>query len=209
VIRLATIAVLGAAAALAGTAITAKPATAPRTAITCTWPAGPNDSAASLHRRFGRQARLADIGIGEGETERGIVLYPNDPSRRIEVLFRGGSMRGPRSVRFAGERAPWTVAGIRLGDRLESVARRNGRAMHMQQFDADYGGTLHSFKGGRLETVLGRCRPSIVFSPSDGAIYPESLSGDGAVNSDHPDMPKAKARVAILGIEFPGPAQGQ
>ncbi len=191
-----------------GQPVGSKPtAAAPAAAITCTWPVGPNDSARTLLRRFGRQARMADIGIGEGETERGVLLYPNDPRRRIEVLFRGSGMRAPQSARFVGERAPWTVAGIRLGDSLESVSRRNGGAMNMQQFDADYGGTVHDFNGGRLATVLGRCEPSIVFSPGDGATYPESLSGDGAVASDHPDMAEARAYVAILGIEFPQPVR--
>lgn len=204
-IRLATIAALGAAAALAGTAIKAKPASAPRTAITCTWPAGPSDSARSLLRRFGRQARMADIGIGEGETERGVLLYPDDPRRRLEVLFWGRSGHGPRSVRFSDEHAPWTVTGIRLGDGLDSVSRRNGRALTMQMFDADYSGTVHSFNGGRLATVLGQCEPSIVFSPGSDADYPDSLKGDGEIGSDHPDMAKARAHVVVLGVHFAPP----
>ena len=180
-----------------------KPAPQPHTAITCNWPVGPYDSARDVLRRFGRQARLADIGTGEGETERGVLLFPGDPRRRMEVLFWGPTRHAPQSVKFAGDGAPWTVAGIRLGDSLESVSRRNGRAMSMQMFDADYSGTVQSFDGGRLETVMGVCEPDIVFSPTIGSGYSNSLSGDGVVKSDHPDMPKARAYVSILGVHFP------
>ena len=149
---------------------------------------------------------MADIGIGEGETQRGVELFPNDPRRRMSVLFWDSALQQPQNLKFWDQRAPWTVAGIRIGDSLESVVQRNGRALHMQMFGADYGGTLHSFRGGRLETAMGNCAPAIVFSPGDGVRYPDSLSGDGTLDSDHPDMPQAKAHVEMLGIEFPQPA---
>ncbi len=194
-----------ASAVLIAQPVAGKPAAQARTAITCSWPVGPSDSAKDVLRRFGRQARMADIGVGEGETERGVVLFPNDPRRRIEVLCYGPTRHAPQSVKFVSERAPWTVAGIRLGDSLESVSRRNGRAMNMQMFGADYGGTVHSFNGGKLEKVMGACEPSIVFSPTAGTGDANSLSGDGVVESDHPDMAKARPYVSILGVHFPAP----
>jgi hypothetical protein len=194
------------AALLFGPSAGGKPAPQGRTAITCNWPVGPLDSARTLLRRFGRQARMADIGIGEGETERGVLLFPGDPRRRIEVLFRGPNRHAPQSVKFVGEGAPWTVAGIRLGDGLESVSRRNGRAMQMQMFGADYGGTVHSFHGGKLATMMGHCEPEIAFAPSPVSGYPDSLNGDGAAESNHPDMAKARATVSILGVNFSPPA---
>lgn len=199
------LAALAATALLFGQSAGGKPAPQPRRAITCNWPVGPFDSARTVLRRFGRQARMEDIGIGEGETERGVVLFPNDPRRRIEVLFWGSTRHGPQSVNFAGARAPWTAAGIRLGDSLASVSRRNGRAINMQMFDADYGGAVHSFNGGRLESVMGDCEPMITFSPTHGTGYSNSLSGDGAIESDHPDMAKARAYVSVLGVHFPPP----
>ena len=199
------LATLAAAAWLFGQSAGGKPARPPSTAITCNWPVGPFDSARDVLRRFGRQAHMADIGIGEGETERGVVLFPGDPRRRLEVLFWGNSRHGPRSIQFSDERAPWTVAGIRLGDTLESVNRRNGRALHLQMFGSDYGGTVQDFNGGRLATLMGDCEPAIVFTPGSGAQYPESLSGDGVLESNHPDMAKARAYVDLLGVHFPPP----
>lgn len=179
----------------------------PRTAVTCDWPIGVFENARTLLRRFGRQARMADIARGGGETERGVVLYANDPRRRIEVLFWDNTDYSPKSVRFSGAGAPWTVWGIRIGDSMESVRRRNGRAFTLQQFGSDQGGTLESPQGGRLEPDEERldCRPAMVFSPSADVPTPKSLVGDGDLSSDHPDMASAKARVAVLGIEFPPP----
>lgn len=189
--------------------VTGKPAVAPaRTAITCTWPVSANDSATSIRRRFGRQARVAQIGTGEGEEEPGIVLFPNDPRRRMEVLFWNQGMRSPRQVHFSGDDAPWSVAGIRMGDTLASLRQRNGQPISLQQFEADYGGMVHNFGGGYFAKALGRCWPSMYVTPTyadDASRLPDSLSGDGIVTSDHPDMPKARAYVHILGIEFPQP----
>jgi hypothetical protein len=64
---------------------------------------------------------------------------------------------------------------------------------------------LQSFHGGRLEAAMGDCEPSIVFSPTEGTNYSDSLTGDGIIESDHPDMAKAKPYVSILGVHFPPP----
>ena len=148
---------------------------------------------------------MQQIGTGEGETERGVVLFPSDPRRRIEVLFWGGTMHGPKSVAFSDARAPWTVAGIRLGDSLESVNRRNGRGMTMQMFGADYGGTVNDFGGGTLAGVLGDCEPAVVFAFDGKAVLAKSLMGDGEIASDHPEIGTARAFVDVLGIHFAPP----
>lgn len=187
-------------------------ATNPRsaTAITCNWPVGPNDSARTLLRRFGRQARMADIGIGEGETERGVELFFRDPRRRMEVLFWDPARRHPEKVQFGDERAPWTVAGIRIGDSLASVRRKNGRRFTLQEFGADYEGTIGSFEGGTLETVMGGCEPWMIFDPNYGETMPDGLDGimgDGETNSDHPAMAKISPTVGALGIRYAAPPE--
>lgn len=185
------------------------PAKRAPTAITCTWPVGSNDTAASLLRRFGRQARMADIGIGEGETERGVELFPNDPRRRLSVLFWDPQRRKPQSVQAWSDDAPWTVAGIRMGDSLESLRQRNGRPILFQQFGADYGGTLHSFEGGTFANTLGACEPSLLFTSNAEAQIPDELTGDGQATSDHPEIGKAKVTVTMLGVRFDPPPEMQ
>jgi len=184
--------------------VAAEPAGAARsaTAITCNWPVGPNDSARTLLRHFGPQARMADIGVGEGETQRGVELFFNDRRRRMAVLFQDPERRHPEKVYTISDRAPWTVAGIRMGDSLESVRQRNGRAFTLQMFGADYAGYLHSFEGGALETVMGHCQPWIVFDDNSEEMLPEGLMGDGETSSDHPGMGKARATVGTLGVRF-------
>lgn len=148
---------------------------------------------------------MADIGIGEGETQRGVELFFGDSRRRLEVLFWDPARRYPEKVQSWDARAPWTVAAIRMEDSLESVRRRNGRAFSLQQFGADYGGTLGSFEGGTLEKVMGACEPWAIFSPRAGD-YAGTITGDGQTSSDHPDMGKAKAVVEALGVRFSPPA---
>jgi hypothetical protein len=190
-----------------GQTVAGKAAPRARTELTCAWPVGPHDSARVLLRRFGRQARMADIGIGEGETQRGVEIFFGDPHRRMAVLFWDSARRHPEKVQFWHEQSPWTVAGIRPGDSLESVQRRNGRAFTLQQFGADYGGTLGSFEQGRLATQMGPCEPFIIFDYNPEKDAPEGITGDGPMSSDLPGMEKGHVTVGALGVRFAPPPE--
>lgn len=111
----------------------------------------------------------------------------------------------PQSVKFFVDDAPWTVAGIRIGDRLASLRQSNGRPITFQQFGADYGGRLHSFEGGHFATVMGACELTINFT-AEGELA-DAITGDGTASSDHRDMGKADVRVGSLGVRFAPPPE--
>ena len=60
----------------------------------------------------------------------GVVLWPNDPKRRVEVVFAD---EGRRSVSFAQlmGTAAWRVAGLAVGDPLGQVLEANGRPFEL------------------------------------------------------------------------------
>jgi hypothetical protein len=58
-------------------------------AITCSSPVAADDSAKSLMRRYGQEAKIDDklfTGV-EDITYKGLVLHPSPPEWRIEVAF--------------------------------------------------------------------------------------------------------------------------
>jgi uncharacterized cupredoxin-like copper-binding protein len=75
-------------AALALPLAAAAPAKAPSSRpLTCTSPVQKGDTAASLKKRYGTQARAMKIHAAEGEMVDGMALWPGDAARRIDVFF--------------------------------------------------------------------------------------------------------------------------
>lgn len=165
----------------------------------------PEVSAEDLVRRFGAsQVEAADIHLGEGEYERGTVLFPGDPLRRIEITWKDADrQKQPDSVR-AGEGAKkWrTPEGVSVGSDLQSVERLNGVVFELAGFDWDYAGSVMSWKGGRLESAYTPCRLVARFRPRSPAAAAE-LSGDRAFASSHPAMQRLNPVTYELMLLYP------
>lgn len=69
---------------------TARPQGGP---ITCASPIARDDPETSLKLRFGKEAVVQDLADAEGETHKGLVLFPNAADRRIEVSFSEDNAR--------------------------------------------------------------------------------------------------------------------
>lgn len=184
--------------------VLAKPAAAPAAVqpLTCTAPVGPRDSAATLLTRFRGLARIQTINGPEGEELRGVVIYPADPRRRLEVLFHDEAMRKPATVRFYHEQARWSVAGLRIGDPMNKVTQVNGRPFDLFGFEWDYGGQVTDWRGGTLKALPGGCNLSVGLN-SRSETTPESVLGDKTIRSDLAVLRRLDVRVGRLSIGWP------
>ena len=171
------------------------PAPPAANAVGCASPVGRNDSAAALMLRFRANARKETVPGAEGETAEAVVLYPRDPLRRLEVIYSDAAMLHPASVNLRAERSVWAVAGLHLGDGLEQVARRNGRAFTMSGFEWDYGGYVNDLKGGALSRLPGGCSVTIRFKPRGL----DARSTDG----------RCEAGIKQSGVAPPAPGRGR
>lgn len=142
-------------ALLAGPIIGADPPTAavdlpadPMTLVT------PDTSEADLIAHLGRsQVRRADIATGEGETESGTLLFPDDPTRRIELLWHDPNRReAPAKLIVRSRESAWSIPpGIRIGTDLKTLEGRNGRPFDLAGFDWDYAGSVTGWNLGRFD----------------------------------------------------------
>src|SRR5262245_42118375 len=92
---------------------------------------------ADLKRTYGEQnVRDGQIHVGEGEFEAGTIVFPEDPMKRIELLWSDSEgKRFPKSVHIGGVRnaafpnwSMWrTTFGISLGTTLSDLERINRR----------------------------------------------------------------------------------
>jgi hypothetical protein len=170
-----------------------------------------NATGASLERRFGA-ANVVQQNIpgGEGEEAPGTVLFPNDPSRRVEIFWNDTSSRiSPASITISGtqgQRSQWTGPhNLTLGESMADVEHANGGAFTLYGFEWDYGGTVTDWRGGALAPD-DNCHVHVGFQPTGDA---GRASGDTAFRSDSAEMRAANPYVAIIGVSFVGTPSGQ
>ncbi|MGJ5036306.1 hypothetical protein ACQR13_19550 [Bradyrhizobium sp. HKCCYLRH3059] len=172
--------------------------------ITCSSPVAATDSANSLKQRYGDEAVVQDLPGAEGETYKGLVLFPRAMDRRIEVGFiddKVATVSG-LTLRDTAKTSRWSVAGITIGASLAAVQKANGKPFVVSGFGWDYGGFVTDFKNGTLGRILpGGCSVTVRFGRDKDA--PRALSGDGVkVSSDNPALVKFAPVVTEIGINF-------
>jgi hypothetical protein len=177
--------------------------------IDCAGPIARDASRSDLVATFGAgNVTDEDLEVGEGELEPGTVIYPDHPTRRIEVLWHDSArQQRPRWIRV-GEPSDWVIRGMRTGMGLRHVETLNGREFSLYGFEWDYAGTVASWNGGRLESSSENCRVLARFSPpGDGAALEHyegenSLSGETVHSSREPLMRKLNPTIYELLIIF-------
>ncbi len=182
---------------------------------------GGSTSEQDLSALFGAgNVRRADIELGEGFQVPGTLVYPEDSTKRLEIVWRDDDRQGPAEIRLTGEESRWrTSDGLSLGSSLQEIERVNGGPFRLAGFGWDYSGTILDCNDGKLRS-LGWVDPS---APSKGILGrrmllrldagPESfqsteyqnLLGDHSFLSDHPDMQALNPRVYQMIVYFTQP----
>jgi hypothetical protein len=173
-------------------------------------------SEADLIRRFGAaNVKRDSINTVESEMIAGTVLFPDDSTRRLEIVWDDSTMyTRPGWARAWGTGNRWTVApGVRVGTPMAEVERLNGKPFTFSGFSWDYGGNVHAWEGGQLEALwsAGPARVSPTFDLPDDVTLPEAeanrIMGDREVRSDNPIVRKAGAIVRSITVSWEAPAK--
>lgn len=184
--------------------VQAAPAKAGPQVLTCALPVGPRDTAATIRKRFGAAAVRAKIDGAEGQQIDGIVLWPKDPARRLELYLSEDKALRITGVGVLGK-SRWQVGGLRLGDGIVKVQQLNGKPFKLSGFDWDYGGYANDMQHGKLDTLPGGCNLSIRFEPGQVDPYPEGISGEVTLSSADPKVRAVRPVVDELSISWPVP----
>jgi|GEM_PF-1011486 len=159
---------------------------------------------ASLQQRFGAANVVNQKLPGpEGEEYDGTVLYPNDPTRRLEIAWRDPEQHeGVASATVSGTEgvhSQWTGPhGMKLGEAMTEVQSANGRAFAASGFDWDYGGMVTDWRGGALGPA-DNCSVQVGFQPGAETRQAE---GEASFASDSPAMASRKPYVSFFGVSF-------
>jgi hypothetical protein len=83
-----------------------------------------------LVNRFGaRNVSDGGVDVGEGETAPGTTVFPGDPIRAIDILWKDPkTKRSPHTLSIGGKASQWKTAhGISLGTSLKELEQINGK----------------------------------------------------------------------------------
>jgi hypothetical protein len=161
-------------------------------------------SAAALSASYGPENLAEETLTGaEGESYAATVLYPNDPSRRLEIVWQDPETRvRPASISISGEASAWVGPNsLSLGQALADVETANGRPFMLWGFGWDYGGWVSEWNGGAFAPAEG-CVTRVRFNPTGDQ---EGAQGDSAFASDSAGVRRAAPRVSEFGLSYPSP----
>jgi len=172
----------------------------------CTGPVTQTMSARAILMTFGEDARRADVPGMAGKPVKGIVLYSDDPARRLEIAFWDDSQTAVESVTAAAKATAWIgPLGLHAGSTLAEVVAANGHNFGVTGFNWDYGGYVSSFWGGKLLKPGESCAVQIRFAPAPGVKLPKDLMGEQDLDSAMPEVKAADPRIDRLSIDWPLP----
>lgn len=142
--------------------------------------------------------KRSEIGVGEGETVKGLRVYPGTPNE-LEIIWKSGT-KNPASVTAYGEGGKWkTRDGLRIGSTLAEVEAANGKAFKLYGFGWDYGGRVAGWNGGKLsEQIYMDFEPTGKVPEKQAAL----VLGDSEFASDLPIMRKMLPVVRRITVEF-------
>lgn len=173
----------------------------------------PDNDVETLRKRFGTpQVQIGEVPGAEGEMFRGVILFPDDSTRRAYLYFQDEkALRGLSMVRVFEPDTRWRLSnGITMGMPLAELVRRNGKPIEYLGLDWDYGGAVSDLNGGALtppKDVAVISRWELAAAPRE-EDYPDDAYpvGEGTYSSDDPRYPKQGSIVVVreLSVSFPG-----
>src|SRR5215831_6604799 len=142
----------------------------------------------------------AEVDGPEGSKLMASVLYPNDPKRRLEVLWQNDAMRSDLSVISINGQSTWIAPkSLKLGVPLATLEKLNGKPFKLSGLD------VSDWMGGGLATLPGGCTMGMKFAPDPKtpADTRSQLSSDKEFMSSDPVFRAAKPTVQEITIGYP------
>ena len=186
-----------------------KPAPKPATAgnvLTCGGVFGKDSTHLKLAIKYdSRNVVFGDVDGPDGAKIKASILFPNDPKRRLEVVWNNDSSRSDMSVIAINGKSQWVAPkGLRLGLSLPALEKANGRPFKVGGFGADGSASVAGWEGGALSALPGGCRVGIRLVV-DGKASPDARSavtGDKEFLSNDATVLASKPSVGEILIGY-------
>lgn len=175
---------------------------------------GPLTTRAELEARFGKaNVREETLPGAEGASTPALVVFADDPSRRLELVLDGDDKEAPiQLLRVSGANSRWHDGnGLHPGMSLGELVNLNGAPVSFYGLGWDYGGNVQDWHGGRLANAVGvpLFRAVTLAARPGTPANAELPQGDRVFRSDDRSHPAIEQTLIVgeLSISWPGDAE--
>ena len=154
----------------------------PTDVIACSGVFGKDSSDLKLAQKYGaRDITPGMVDGSDGSKINASILFPNDPKRRLEVIWSNETARTGTSVIAINGKSQWIAPkGLRLGLPIAALEKLNKRPFKLRGFGADGAATVLDWQDGALSSLPGGCKVGVrLFAKAKTTEKTlQSLSGD-------------------------------
>jgi hypothetical protein len=139
----------------------------PARAVVCSGAFAKNSGHLKLAQSFGvHNVEFTEVSGDDGSTLMASVLFPNDPKRRLEVLWDDDTLRsGTRMIVIDGESTWSAQKGLHLGLPLAALEKVNGKPFKLMGFEQNGMAIVSDWNGGALDLLTDGCKVGVQFKP--------------------------------------------
>ena len=152
-----------------------------------------------------RNIAFGDVDGPDGSKIKASVLFPNDPRRRLEVLWNNEASRSDTSIIAINGKSQWVAPkGLKLGLPLAAVEKLNGKPFKVGAFGADGQASVLGWEGGALSSLPGGCKVGMRLA-ADSKAPPDArnaVTGDKQFLSNDASLRAVKPSVAEILIGY-------
>lgn len=170
---------------------------------------------ADLIKAYGADAvrTPAEITMTEGEVMPGAILFPNDPTQRLEIIWNDPANQSSpfRAILRKGSTKWQLPHGLGIGISLDSLERLNGKPISLLGFGWDYEGMIVDWNDGRLTALRAPQGGMMLRLELDQNAFEKlleeekkAISGDQTLSSNLPTLAKLNLKVSEIIMEYRG-----
>jgi hypothetical protein len=191
---------------------TPKPAPRPRAAapaanaVTCGGVFAKDSTHLKLAIKYdSRNIMYGEVDGPDGTKINATVLYPNEPKRRLEVIWNNEASRTDMSLIVINGQSQWVAPkGLKLGIPLVALEKINGRPFKLSGFGADGSASVLGWEGGALTALPGGCKVGIRLA-ADGNVPADArgaVAGEKQLLSSNASLRAVKPAIAEILIGY-------
>jgi hypothetical protein len=152
-----------------------------------------------------RNIVFGEVDGPEGSKIKATVLYPNEPKRRLEVIWNDDAARTDMSLIVINGQSQWIAPkGLKLGTAVAALEKSNGRPFKLSGLGADGSASVTGWEGGALSALPGGCKVGIRFAADAKATQEAraAVAGDKELLSNDPNLRAVKPMVTEILIGY-------
>jgi hypothetical protein len=180
--------------------------------LSCTGPFVKTATHASLVKHFGaKNVAWETVDGPEGSTYQVTAIYPKDPKKRLEVMWRDEEGRKDLlGIDVKSESTMWNgPGGLKMKMPIAAVEKLNGKPFMMTGYEWDMWGQVVDWKGGKMPATAKTAGCDVVTVRLDATGDTSKVGGEGPYASNSKGIKKAKPVVESFGVGLAYPEAAQ